>query len=66
MSKQGMNAVRLVLKILVGLTFVVSAVAKMLGIDQFEIYVYSFGLFSMNTAFFLARIVIAGEFLLGG
>ena len=55
----------LTLKILLGLVFIFSAVAKMLGIDQFEVYVYSFGFFSMNWAFFLARICIAGEFLLG-
>lgn len=55
----------LCVKILLGLTFILSAVTKMLSIDQFEIYVYSFGFFSMNVAFFLARLCIAGEFLLG-
>lgn len=64
MSK-ALKIILLVLKILLGLVFIFSAVAKMIGIDRFEVYVYSFGFFSMDWAFILARICIAGEFLLG-
>ncbi|MCR5708992.1 MAG: hypothetical protein K6G79_00765 [Bacteroidales bacterium] len=42
-----------------------SATAKLAGIDAFEIYVFSFGWFSLGTSFLLARLVIAAEYALG-
>lgn len=55
----------LVLKMLLGVTFCFSAVLKLLGIDQFEVYVFSFGIFSLNLSFILARLCIAWELILG-
>lgn len=62
-----MNTLRVsasVLKIIVGVVFIISAVAKYITIDAFEMYVYSFGLFPMVLSFYLARLVIAAELIL--
>lgn len=53
------------LKILAGIVFLFSAVAKFVTIDAFEMYIYSFGLFPMVMCFYLARIVLALELILG-
>ena len=42
-----------------------SATAKLIGIDSFEIYLFSFGWFSLGASFLLARLVIAAEYALG-
>lgn len=55
----------LVLRILLGCVFLFSAIAKLVAVDHFEIYVYSFGFLPLNAAFILARLCIAGELLLG-
>ena len=54
-----------VLKILMGVMFIISASAKFFTIDVFEMYVYSFGLFPMTLTFYLARFVIVAELILG-
>lgn len=54
-----------VLSIVLAAVFIVSAVAKLFSIDQFELYVYSFGLFSLNVTFILARLCIGIELALG-
>ncbi|MBQ9473055.1 MAG: hypothetical protein IJU81_01440 [Bacteroidales bacterium] len=51
-------------KMLLGVVFAASAVAKMLSIDSFEIYVYSLGWFPLPAALILSRLVIAIELLL--
>ena len=56
---------RIALCILLAVVFIVSAVAKMFGIDQFELYVYSFGLFPLNLTFVLVRLCIGIELALG-
>lgn len=55
----------LVLKMMLGVLFLVSAIAKFLGMDQFEVYVYSFGFFPLSTCFLLARLIVGCEMLLG-
>ena len=50
---------------MVGLILIISAIAKLVSIDSFEIYVYSFGLLNLNLAFFLARLIISFELLTG-
>lgn len=42
-----------------------SAIAKLIGIDAFELYLFGFGWFPLGTAYLLARLVIAAEFTLG-
>ncbi len=56
---------KLILRILIGLFFITTAVMKLLSLDSFEIYIYSFNLFSFNWCAILARFVIVGELLLG-
>ena len=53
------------LKVLLGLVFIVSAVLKVVDIDSFEIYVYSYHFFSLNVSFLVARVAIIVELVLG-
>lgn len=53
------------LKILLGLVFIVSAVLKILEMDHFEIYIYSFHFFSLNFSFLVARAAVIIELVLG-
>lgn len=55
----------IVLKVLLGLVFVVSAVLKIFDMDKFEIYVYSYHFFSLNFSFLVARAAIIIELVLG-
>ena len=54
-----------VLSVLLGLLFVVSAVLKIVSIDRFEIYIYSYHFFSLNFSFLVARAAIILELVLG-
>jgi len=54
-----------VLKVLLGLVFIVSAILKVVDMDKFEIYVYSYHFFSLNFSFFVARLAIILELVLG-
>ena len=56
---------RLILRLLPGIVFIVSSVTKLVTIDTFEIFIYSFGFFTLNISFLIARLVIVGELLLG-
>lgn len=53
------------LKVLLGLVFIVSAVLKVLDMDRFEIYIYSYHFFSLNFSFLVARAAIIIELVLG-
>lgn len=53
------------IRTLVGVVFVVSALAKLSAIDEFELYVYSYGFFPLSICYVLARLCIAGEMFLG-
>jgi len=54
-----------VLKVLLGLVFIVSAVLKVFDMDRFEIYIYSYHFFSLNASFIVARLAIILELVLG-
>ena len=54
-----------VLKTVLGLVFIVSAILKIAEMDQFEIYVYSYHFFSLNFSFLVARATIIVELVLG-
>ena len=54
-----------ILKILLGLVFIVSAVLKIVDMDRFELYVYSYHFFSLNFSFLVARAAIIVELVLG-
>lgn len=53
------------LKVLLGLVFIVSAILKVVDMDRFEIYVYSYHFFSLNVSFIVARLAIILELVLG-
>lgn len=55
---------RVVLRVLLALLFVVSAVAKLFGIDDFELYIFSYGFFPLNFCFIAARLCIGAELAL--
>ena len=55
----------LVVRMLLGSFFLVSAIAKLIDIDRFEIYIFSYNILSLNTSFLIARLVIVGELLVG-
>ena len=54
-----------VIKVLLGLLFIASAILKIVDMDQFEIYVYSYHFFSLNFSFLVARAAIIIELVLG-
>ena len=53
------------LKVLLGLVFIASAFLKVLDMDKFEIYIYSYHFFSLNFSFIIARLAIILELVLG-
>lgn len=68
MTNQQHKALRiaaLAVRILLGLFFIASAIAKLIDIDQFEIHVFSYNILSLNLSFFVARIIIVCELLVG-
>lgn len=56
---------KLGLRYLMGLLFCLSGVFKLVSIGEFELYVFSFGFVSFDTATILARGLVAGEIILG-
>jgi len=60
-----MAASRVVLRVLLAAVFVVSAVAKLVAIDDFELYVFSYGFMPLTLTYIVTRLCIAAEFLLG-
>ncbi|MDL2308796.1 DoxX family membrane protein, partial [Bacteroidales bacterium OttesenSCG-928-C03] len=59
------HIIKLILRLLLGGMFITTAILKLLSIDQFELYIYSFGIFNYLWCTFFARCIIAFEFLLG-
>ncbi len=60
-----MKNLKFVLRLLIGAFFIVTAIFKLMSLDNFEIYIYSFNWFGFLFASFAARAVIAAELLLG-
>lgn len=59
------GVLRLLIRLLLGAFFIGTAVLKLLSIDNFEIYIYSFGLFSYTWTTFFSRLLIFIELLIG-
>jgi thiol-disulfide isomerase/thioredoxin len=57
--------IKYALRVLLGLMFIISAVAKLISVDQFEIYIFGFRLFGLGLSYFIARAIIAMELALG-
>ena len=49
----------------IGGVCIIAAILKLISIDEFEIYIYSFNIFSFLLTTFVSRIIIIGEFILG-
>lgn len=56
---------KIAVRMLLGTMFVFAAVMKLLSIDYFEIYIYSFNIFSFAFTTVVSRLVIACEIILG-
>ena len=56
---------KIIIRYFVGFVFIASAMLKLISIDTFEIYVYSFGFLELNYALIAARLVISLEIFLG-
>ncbi len=57
--------IKLLLTLLIGTMFITTAIAKLISLVQFELYIYSFNLFSYVFCSIIARLLIAFEFLVG-
>lgn len=55
----------LFLRELIAVFFIISAIFKLVGIDDFEIYIYSISYTSLSSSLFLSRLIISIELLLG-
>lgn len=60
-----MNILKTIIRISIGVFFIVSAILKLLGLDQFELYIYSFNLMNLTLSGLAARAIIAAELLVG-
>jgi len=52
-------------RIILAVLFAVSAVAKLMAIDDFELYLFSYGFFPLDVTFVLVRLCIGTELALG-
>ena len=60
-----MKVIFLLLRWLLAFVFLFSGYSKLVTLDHFEVYVYSFGVLSFDVAAWFARILISIEFVLG-
>lgn len=54
-----------VIRIGIGLFFIASAILKLISLDNFELYIYSFNLMNLTLCGLAARVIIACELLVG-
>ena len=59
------SILKAVIRIGIGLFFIVSAVLKLLSLDNFELYIYSFNIVNFVWSGLVARAIIACEILVG-
>ncbi len=59
------HTMRTILRLVLGVVFLASAVLKLQSVDSFEVYLYSFGFLKLNIAYILARLLISLELALG-
>ena len=60
-----MNILKLIIRIGIGVFFIVSAILKLLSLDHFELYIYSFNIVNFTLSSLVARAIIAAEILVG-
>lgn len=54
-----------ILRIGIGGVFIIAAILKLISIDEFEIYIYSFGILNFLATSIFSRLLISGEIILG-
>ena len=59
------GVLKLTIRLLLGVFFIGTAVLKLISIDNFEIYIYSFGLFSFTWTTLFSRLLIFIELVIG-
>ena len=59
------GVLRLLIRLSLGVFFIGTAVLKLISIDNFELYIYSFGIVDFVTTTFLSRLLIFIELLIG-
>ena len=59
------DIILLILRLLIGGLFITTAIMKLISIDEFEAYIYSFDIFNFLLSTVVARLVIMAELLLG-
>lgn len=59
------KVLKLIVRIGIGVFFIVSAILKLLSLDHFELYIYSFNIFGFVWCGLVARAIIACELLVG-
>ena len=64
-SSRPARVAALVVRVLLGVFFVVSAVAKWVDIDRFEVHVFSYNLLPLGVSLVVARLIIVAEILVG-
>lgn len=64
-NRSSLNVLKLTIRLLLGVFFIGTAVLKLLSIDSFEVYIYSFGIVNFVTTTFLSRLLIFIELLIG-
>ena len=62
---QPVRVLKTVLRLLLGAFLITTGILKLLSIDSFELYIYSFHLFNYLLCTIVARLVIMAELLLG-
>ena len=59
------DVVKNIIRIGIGSVFIIASILKLITIDEFEIYIYSFNIFSFFITTILSRLLIVGEIVLG-
>ena len=65
MCKLSRIVLKVLARILLGLVFAISSVAKLSSLESFELYIFSFGYAGFVLCSIAARLIIIAEFLLG-
>jgi hypothetical protein len=60
-----MNLQFIIIRVLLGATFLISGLAKLYSIEEFELSIMETGLFNWTSALLLSRIIISSEIILG-
>ena len=64
-NRNNLGIINLTIRLLLGVFFIGTAVLKLLSLDNFEIYIYSFNIFSYITTTFFSRLLIFIELIIG-